>query len=247
MTIPEANTDVYKDTPIARARFSFDQLANQVAIEDNGESLVSQSDLQSMGFRCEPFWDTSNNREGDCYNDYIASHPDFSLELRQGVAGRLLIAQKYLPPHWKLILKAGFRPYEVQTHLLESFIKESKKTNPDWSEAKLLCNARIYVADPKVCCPPHVTGGAVDVEILNYHNGQYVDMGCRANAGREIAYLFNPSLTRSQHDNRQTLLHAMLKAEFAPVASEWWHFQYGETYWAAFYGYQTTKYDLIKV
>lgn len=247
MTIPEADTSVYEATVIERSRFSFDQLANKVAKTDNGERIVFQGELQSMGLICDPFWDTSNNREGDCHNDYIVSHPNFSLGLRQGVADRLLIAQKLLPPHWKIVLKSGFRPIEVQTHLLRSFINESKEKNPEWSDAKLLSNARIFVADPKVCCPPHVTGGAVDVEVFDNLTGKYVDMGCTSNAGKEIAYLHHPSLTRSQYDNRQKLLDVMLKAEFAPVASEWWHFQHGETYWAAFYGHQTTKYDLINV
>ena len=245
MTISEADMDVYRSTPIERSKFSFDQLSNQVDRKDNSERLVAQSELQSMGFRCAPFWDTSNNREGDCYNDYIVSHPDFSLQLREGVVKRLLNAQDFLPKNWEIVIKSGYRPYEVQTHLLRSFIKESKVLNPTWSDAKLLSNARIYVADPKVCCPPHVTGGAVDVEVFNNLTGDYIDMGCQANAGREVAFLFNPNLTRTQKDNRQTLLHAMLEAKFAPVASEWWHFQYGEAYWAAFYGHKATKYDVI--
>lgn len=127
VTIPEADTSVYEPTVIERSKFSFDQLAYKVAIIDNGERVVRQHELQSMGFVCDPFWNTSNNREGDCYNDYLVSHPDFSLELRKGVVDRLVIAQKLLPPHWKIVLKSGFRPIEVQTHLLRSFIDESKE------------------------------------------------------------------------------------------------------------------------
>jgi D-alanyl-D-alanine dipeptidase len=40
------------------------------------------------------------------------------------------------------------------------------------------------------------------------------------------------------------LLDAMLDAGFAPNVQEWWHYQYGETYWAAFYGETTTLYDV---
>ena len=47
--------------------------------------------------------------------------------------------------------------------------------------------------------------------------------------------------------NRMTLLNAMLSAGFAPNPHEWWHYQYGETYWAAFYGHESTLYDLITV
>jgi D-alanyl-D-alanine dipeptidase len=72
-------------------------------------------------------------------------------------------------------------------------------------------------------------------------------MGCPPNTDNELSFLHNDMITEAQHQNRMTLLEAMLEAGFAPNPFEWWHFQYGETYWAAFYGEKQTKYDSIKV
>nr|WP_272876316.1 M15 family metallopeptidase [Allochromatium tepidum] len=34
--------------------------------------------------------------------------------------------------------------------------------------------------------------------------------------------------------HRRLLLLAMLQAGFAPMPSEWWHYSYGDCYWAAY-------------
>ena len=159
----------------------------------------------------------------------------------------LLDASRQLPRNWQIVLKAGFRPYEVQVAVLDAFIHASHMRSPDWSDAQHLMQARTFVADPRLVCPPHVTGGAVDIDVKNKRTGEYIDMGCPPNTDSEISYLYSNLVTSEQHDNRMVLLRAMLTAGFAPNPHEWWHYQYGETYWAAFYGHRATLYDLIKV
>ena len=105
----------------------------------------------------------------------------------------------------------------------------------------------MFVADPTVVCPPHVTGGAVDVDVRDRKTDEYIDMGCPPNTDSEISFIHNDALTAAKYKNRMTLLNAMLSAGFAPNPHEWWHYQYGESYWAAFYGHESTLYDLITV
>lgn len=212
---------------------------------DDGEELIDQNELEKIGLRCEPFWESANDIEGDCYREHIKKHPDFSLSVRRTVADMLIKAQKSLPQAWKIVLKAGYRPLEVQLELLKVLKKISERSHPEWSEGQHLGYARKYVADPSIVCPPHVTGGAVDIDVYDTASGSFVDMGCRPNTEGELATLHSKMLNPDQYHNRIVLLSAMLRAGFAPLSSEWWHYQYGETYWAEFYGISQTYYYLI--
>lgn len=247
MNLKIADEKVYELDLIERSKYSFDNLALKVTKSENNEKLLSQKEIQALGFRCEPFWDIANDIEGDCYKEYIKAYPDFSLSIRSSVVDKLVLAQKNLPKHWNIVLKAGFRPLAVQVQLLGAVVNLSRQSNPSFTDQQHLEYARLYVADPSVKCPPHVTGGAIDLDIFDSSTNKFVDMGCPPNTDGEIASLHSKQINSTQYNNRLTLLSAMLSAGFAPLVTEWWHYQYGETYWAAFYGYETTKYDLITV
>lgn len=247
MIIADATPDTLRRTVDERSKYSYQTLTYSVARRDKGEPLVAAETLVSAGFALEPFWETPGDVEGECYASYIAEHPDFALAVREGTFHCLVRASRALPADWQLVIRAGFRPYEVQLAVLAAFMDESKARHPDWSEAQHLAQARTFVADPRVVCPPHVTGGAVDVDVRSRETGMLIDMGCPPNTDSEISFLHSDLVTSEQYDNRMTLLRAMLTAGFAPNPHEWWHYQYGETYWAAFYGHKATLYDLIKI
>ena len=107
-------------------------------------------------------------------------------------------------------------------------------------------HARIFVSDPDIELPPHVCGAAVDVELVDAATGQPLDFGSPINATSEKSFLHYPELTDLQRHNRQTLLVAMLTAGFASLASEWWHFSYGDQVWAWFYGESESLYSLAE-
>jgi D-alanyl-D-alanine dipeptidase len=219
-------------------------MAARVGRRETGEGFTTAQDLLDAGFMLEPFWEQAGDIEGDTYREYIKKYPNFELVVREGVFERLKQAQSQLPDGWRMVLKAGFRPLGVQTTLLDAFKEKSRADHPDWNEERHLEHARTFVSDPTLVCPPHVTGGAVDVAIKDIKTGDYVDMGCEPNTDNEISFLHSPLATKEQYDNRMILLDAMLDAGFAPNVQEWWHYQYGETYWAAFYGETTTLYDV---
>ena len=245
MNIVEATKEVGMLDDRKRSQYSFHALARYVARRETGESFVTADELIDAGCTLAPFWETLGDTEGDCYQSYIAKHPAFELHVRRGVLDCLRRAIALLPDHWQLVLKAGFRPYDVQIAVLEAFVHESRARHPYWNDDKHLEQARTFVADPRIVCPPHTTGGAVDVVVKNRETGSYVDMGCPPNTDSEISFLFSDLLTKEQQENRMILLDAMLAAGFAPNPHEWWHYQYGETYWAAFYGRTQTLYDIV--
>lgn len=247
MTIHDADTSAVELNLTERSKYRFKKLAVNTERHDDHEELVPQPIIEAAGIICRPFWETPGDLEGDCYQPYREQHPGFSLMVRRGVLERLVQAQASLPANWAITLKAGYRPYAVQLDILAMLTQEAGQNHPEWSSDQCLEHARTFVADPRITCPPHVTGGAVDIDILDAVTGEMVDMGCPPNTDNETAYLHSDSITPRQRQNRQILLKAMLDAGFAPLATEWWHYQYGETYWAAFYGHKATKYDVITV
>lgn len=245
MIIPEATAQTLQCDLYDRARYSYRSLADLVGRRETNESFASSADLQAAGFLLEPFWATPGDLEGDEYQGYIEKYPDFELMVRQDVCDRLIAAQVQLPADWQIVLKAGFRPLDVQTALLDVFTVKSRTDHPDWIDDQHLAHARTFVSDPQIVCPPHTTGGAVDIDIKDRKTGDYIDMGCPPNTDSEISFLHSDLLTPKQYDNRMILLNAMLATGFAPNPHEWWHYQYGETYWAAFYGHKQTLYDIV--
>lgn len=228
-----------------RSRYSFRELRKLVVVKDNNDYFVESEELAEAGFILEPFWDKPGDLEGESYSLYKRINPDFGISMRKRVFDKLCLSVQFLPANWKIVIKAAFRPLVVQDKILDSFISKSRMSNLGWTEDQHLEYARTFVADPRIVYPPHVTGGAVDIDIKDIAKNDYIDMGCPPNTDGEIAFLHSDLLRPDQYSNRMILLEAMLKAGFAPNVYEWWHYQYGETYWAAFYGHSETLYSIV--
>jgi D-alanyl-D-alanine dipeptidase len=80
-----------------------------------------------------------------------------------------------------------------------------------------------YVRDPALGSH-HSRGVAVDVTLLD-EQGAELDMGTGFDDMRELSHPFNPDLPVPVQRNRLLLLGIMMGAGFAPIASEWWHFE----------------------
>ncbi|MGI9027776.1 MAG: M15 family metallopeptidase [Candidatus Saccharimonadales bacterium] len=234
---------VIEGTVFARSKYSYRNLAKNVLIHDNGEPLLPI--LAADHIVLDPFWNTPGDMEGDLHRPYIAKHPNFTLCARQTVVKKLVNASNNLPQHWKLSVKAALRPLAVQYALLAEVSRQAKEQHPDWSAEKVLRHSQTFVTDPSIMCPPHCTGAAVDVDIID-NSGQLIDMGCPPNTDDERAFTHYDKLTPEQTQNRRTLLDTMQAAGFANLAHEWWHFSYGDQYWAAFYGQHRAIYDIVE-
>lgn len=83
-----------------------------------------------------------------------------------------------------------------------------------------------YVADPKKGSI-HNRGAAIDVTLVD-ENGLELDMGTAFDHfGIEASHNYE-NLTEIQKSNRKKLLTVMKAAGFKPLASEWWHYNYGQ-------------------
>jgi D-alanyl-D-alanine dipeptidase len=86
--------------------------------------------------------------------------------------------------------------------------------------------------DDPTAPPPHATGAAVDVTLLD-EQGELVSMGTDVDDLTDKAH---PSYFRHRnptfHANRRLLNEVMQQNGFHRNPVEWWHFSYGDQAWA---------------
>jgi zinc D-Ala-D-Ala dipeptidase len=178
----------------------------------------------------EPFIDISNltTLAVDKDREDVQKLSDDLFQVRSGVADRLFRAQACLPDGYQLQLKEGWRPIWVQKRLWRLNLERQRASRPDLTEEELHQENARLVAPPDMA-PPHSTGGAVDVVLL--HHGDCVDMGWGFNQPGERAHTAYP-VSGTARQNRDILAHAMDSAGFVNYPTEWWHWSYGDRYWA---------------
>lgn len=136
--------------------------------------------------------------------------------------------------NYRLKLYETYRPLKLQRQHFEEITNEIAKKNPSLSSEEIWEKTTEFIADPDLC-PPHSTGGAVDLLIIN-ETQTPLDFGTPINSVDPNSNLFANSISKEAQENRSLLINLMLEQQIAPLCTEWWHYSYGEAYWAALYG-----------
>ncbi len=171
--------------------------------------------------------------------------------LRQTVLESLILAQTKLQqkhPGWRILIFDAYRPVAVQQFMVDSAFKEALKAEgftPD--SPSLTAEKRQEILElvyqfwalpslDKETPPPHSTGAAVDVTLVNSEEKE-VNMGSPIDELSPRSYPNNfansqEPIEREYHQNRQLLAEIMLGAGFRQHLNEWWHFSLGDQMWA---------------
>ncbi|VEP15028.1 D-alanyl-D-alanine dipeptidase [Hyella patelloides LEGE 07179] len=169
--------------------------------------------------------------------------------LRQGVVEALEMAQFFLGtshPGWKLKIYDAYRPVGVQQfmvdytfdlllkkhHLTPSTVSAQQRQNI-WEQVYQLW---AVPSIEKELPPPHSTGAAIDLTLVNSYNN-VIDMGGEIDELSERShpnyYQKSKQLVEQQyHRHRQLLNQVMTLAGFMRHPGEWWHFSLGDQMWA---------------
>ncbi len=154
--------------------------------------------------------------------------------VRSGLSQRLTAASELIPEGMALALVEGYRPPSLQARYFEAYRSSLAASGGELDTAKLYHLAARAVAPPGPAAP-HVSGGAVDVTLYGA-DGTELDMGSALNAtpeeSRGACYTEAAGLTKSARHNRGLLVEALSRAGFVNYPTEWWHWSYGDRYWA---------------
>lgn len=168
-------------------------------------------------------------------------------KVRKDVATRLKIATSFLLPTYRLELEDGFRPMKKQREYFRRHLAIIRKKHPQWNDKKLYKETSLFVAPPEKT-PPHTTGGAVDV-LLCAADGTLLNLGGGVGSPNdgydERAYTDSIRVTKEQRRLRVHLCEAMTKAGFCNYPAEWWHWSYGDQYWAYMTGHEFALYGSV--
>lgn len=187
-----------------------------IPVEECGEPLVDVSDVLLV--------DDRKNKD---------SHSGAELLLRRGVLDRLRQAQTLLPDGLRLLFVEGYRPPALQRRYFESYGDELRAAHPDWSADRIRSAASRYVSPPEIA--PHSAGAAVDLTLADA-DGRELDMGTPMNANPEqsdgACYTGADNITAEARANRSVLGAALGAVGLVNYPTEWWHWSYGDRYWA---------------
>lgn len=155
------------------------------------------------------------------------------IQVRQSVLDRLLYAQALLPKNIELVIRDGYRSFELQAELFTKYRAMIKhESGLDGEELDQYVAQYVSVPSKNMIAPaPHATGGAVDV-MLRKREGGYLPFGSdfdQMDAVSALAYLEQHATDSEESQNRRMLYFAMTAAGFAAYAPEWWHYNAPET------------------
>jgi len=153
--------------------------------------------------------------------------------VRQGLAVRLARAARRLPPELRLHIVEGYRPPELQRAYFEAYRARLLRDDPSLAAAESHLLASRFVAPPAVAA--HPSGAAVDLTLVD-RDGQPLDMGTPIDAtpeeSRGACFLDAPNITAEARANRGLLAAALDAEGLVNYPTEWWHWSYGDRYWA---------------
>ncbi|MHA6757572.1 M15 family metallopeptidase [Streptacidiphilus sp. PAMC 29251] len=153
--------------------------------------------------------------------------------VRVGVADRLAAAQTVLPRGVRLHLSEGLRHAADQQAIIASYRALLCRERPGVDEAELHRLTSRYVAPLAVA--PHVAGAAVDLTLADSH-GRPLPMGSALDATPEesdgACFFAAPGIDPEARRNRDLLAWALGGAGLVNYPTEWWHWSFGDRYWA---------------
>lgn len=188
----------------------------RVPVVECGENLVDVRCVEGLALT-------------DCRADPYGAYS----RLRRGAVHRLLEAQAYLPQQYRLLVVEGFRRFEVQQRHFDACQRRVEFTIPT-----LVGPGSRRIAGHRVSPPalaPHVSGRAVDLTLAD-QSRRPLDLGTGLDAtleGSAGACVFDaPNISRQARRHRELLKTVLTRVGFVNHPTEWWHWSFGDRYWA---------------
>jgi D-alanyl-D-alanine dipeptidase len=213
---PAADRDRAEVPPEGRVILLSDPRVAAVPVLDDGDPLIDLRELPQLHL---------DARAADADGAYA--------QLRAGVAVRLLLAQSRLPDGLRLLVVEAYRSVELQRAIIAGYRQELRLAHPEWAEERLRVETSKFVSPVEVA--PHGSGGAVDLTLC-HPDGTELDMGTVIDATPEASanacFTGARNISATARRNRSVLAVALSGAGLVNYPTEWWHWSYGDRYWA---------------
>jgi zinc D-Ala-D-Ala dipeptidase len=166
--------------------------------------------------------------------------------VRASVGRRLVRARGRLPQGLGLRVAEGYRTAAAQGAIIESYTAQLRAACPGVSLADLDHLTSRFVAPLAVA--PHVAGAAVDVTLID-DTGCELDLGTPIDATPEqsdgACFFDAPQVSGQARAHRDLLARVLGGAGLVNYPTEWWHWSYGDRYWALMTGASAALYGPV--
>ncbi|HUR05122.1 MAG TPA: M15 family metallopeptidase [Nonomuraea sp.] len=153
--------------------------------------------------------------------------------LRSGLLARLERAERRLPDGFHLLIVEGYRPIDTQRRIFEEYRDGLRAAFPEMSPDEAHIAASRYVSPVDVA--PHTAGAAVDLTLCAPDGTEY-DMGTQVNDNPEesdgACYTEAANISADARAHRKILAAALEPVGLVNYPTEWWHWSFGDRYWA---------------
>ena|SRR6478736_622302 len=187
-----------------------------LVVLESREALV---DLESTGIM--RFDDRKRSR-----NPHVAL-------VREELARRLEHATRLLPAGFGLLGIEGYRPPSLQRLFYDSYAERLRACDLGLDEEAFAHVVSRFVAPPHIA--PHPTGAAIDLTLCD-QAGIELDLGSAVDANPEVSagrcYTSASGLPATAAKNRAILVEVLHGAGLVNYPTEWWHWSFGDRYWA---------------
>jgi len=183
----------------------------------------------------------------------IPDNHDYTF-VRQTVYEKLLVAQQRLPNGYHFCLYEGYRSLALQKMIFDKRYHNVKTLHPAWSPDQIFLETIKLVSpvinqDGSDNVPPHATGAAIDVYLVD-DAGQALDMGIHPedwmmDVGGAKSLTASTEISETAVKNRRLMSDALTAVGFVNYPTEYWHWSYGDRYWAFMTQAPQTLYDLV--
>ncbi len=210
-----------------------------IAIHENHEPLVDLVTQKEISYGPPPVLPQNTNYT----------------QVRKTIYEKLKQAQAKLPDGLQFRLYEGYRSLELQQKLFQERYDRLQKENPQLTHQQLFIESTKFVSpvinlDGSKNIPPHSTGAAIDVYLID-KNGNVVDMGITLDdTYRDLSGIYCKTDSLAISEKAKTYRKIMGKAleavGFVNYPTEYWHWSYGDRYWAYQTHHKFALYDTVQ-
>ncbi len=214
----------------------------RVQIKECGEELLYLPKHLSKNIFIKPY-DPEKVREVRDEEEYKSK-----LFLRKRIIEKLNYAQNNLPVAFYLMIMDALRTEDMVWNLYKYYFDKKRRENPALTDKEIDLWLRNLLAMPDDPVPPgHMTGGAVDVVLVDKQGEKIpMEIDYQIIPKEEQKFTFCPGLPEEIKKNRQILYDALINAGFHNYFREYWHYSYGDPYWAVRRKNKAAIYDIPK-
>ena len=196
-----------------------------IPIHENHEPLVDLTKQKEIAFGPAPI---------------VPNNTDYT-KIRKTIYDKLKQAQTTLPDGLKFCLYEGTRSLALQQEIFQGRYDLLRKANSKMTHEQLFTESTKFVSpvinlDGSKNIPPHSTGAAIDVYLID-KQGKVVDMGIHLDdTYQDITGVYcktdSSVISEQAKAYRKIMGKALQAVGFVNYPTEYWHWSYGDRYWA---------------